>query len=198
MKKGFLTKFKKVLIFVFLVLSASLIWWNIFLFVTFPKNYYLKDGYKSSSGVGIVVFTGGKGRIEKGIELLKNGYGEKLFVSSVFSKTDIKSKLKMNDNEDLLYECCISFDRNAKNTIENVLEVELWLEKNKEINKLILVSSYYHLPRALIIIKKRLPDFEIMVVPAIKDLDFSSAFNFHIKLIFFEYFKVLYTILINL
>tara|TARA_B100001029_G_C14940755_1_gene383078 strand:- start:83 stop:679 length:597 start_codon:yes stop_codon:yes gene_type:complete len=198
LKKGFLIKFKKILLFFFLAFLASLIWWNIFLFDTFPKRYYLKEEYKSSSGVGIVVLTGGKGRIEKGIELLQNGYGEKLFISSVLSKTDIKTKLDKNSNGNYLFECCISFDNTAKNTNENVFEVERWLEKNKEVNKLILVSSYYHLPRAFIVVKNRLPEFEIIMVPAINHIDFSSDPTFHIKLIFFEYFKVLYTLIINL
>ena len=86
-----MTKFKKILLFFFLATLASLIWWNIYLFDTFPKRYYLKEEYKPSSSVAIVVLTGGKGRIEKGIELLQNGYGEKLFISSVFSKNDINS-----------------------------------------------------------------------------------------------------------
>ncbi|PPR40651.1 MAG: hypothetical protein CFH30_00783 [Alphaproteobacteria bacterium MarineAlpha8_Bin1] len=195
MKKGFLIKFKKISLFFFLAILASFIWWNIFLFDTFPKRYYLKDKFKPSFGVGIVVLTGGKGRIEKGIELLQNGYGEKLFISSVFSQTDIKSKLEKHNYGNYLFECCVSFDNNAKNTNENVLEVERWLDKNKEISKLILVSSYYHLPRAFIVVKKRLPEFEITAVPAINDLDFSSDLAFHIKLIFFEFFKVLYTLL---
>ena len=198
MKKGFLTKFKKILLFFFLATLASLIWWNIYLFDTFPKRYYLKEEYKPSSSVGIVVLTGGKGRIEKGIELLQNGYGEKLFISSVFSKNDIKTKLEKYNNGNYLFECCISFDNNAKNTNENVLEVKRWLDNNTEINKLILVSSYYHLPRAFIIVKNKLPEFEIIAVPAINDLDFRSNLAFHIKLNFFEYFKVLYTIIINL
>ena len=189
-----MTKFKKVFYFFFLVFITTLLWWVLFLFHTFPKNYYLGDSLSDSNGTGIVVFTGGKGRIEKGIELLINGKGEKLFISGIFIGTDIESKYEIDIKDSKIFECCISYGDNARNTIENVSEVSNWLEENYQIKKIILVSSYYHLPRSLIIFRKFLPDVEIEVTPAFEKRDIKSDYFFHFKLILYEFFKVFYTI----
>ena len=43
--------------------------------------------------------------------------------------------------------------KDRKNTLKSV-EVDKWLNKNKDIKSIILVSSYYHLPRSIMILKK--------------------------------------------
>ena len=104
--------------------------------------------------MGIVVLTGGKHRIEKGVNLLARGYGKKLFISGVFMPSEINTKFSLEKEKSDLFKCCVFFGEKAKNTVENALEVEKWLMKNKEIKSVILVSSYYHLPRSMIILKK--------------------------------------------
>ena len=189
-----MTKFSKAIFFLALTFFAGVLWWAIFLFHTFPKNHYIEKNYSKSENVAIIVLTGGKGRIEKGIQLLNNGYGNKLFISGVFLKTDIKSKLEYYKIDSNFFECCIFFDNKAKNTKQNVIEVKSWLSQNKDIEKLILVSSYYHLPRGLITFNKFLPDINIKVSPVSEKKEYSSNFFFHLKLFFFEYFKVIYTL----
>ena len=68
--------------------------WLILIFHTFPKKYYLDEKNKDPEKIGIVVLTGGKMRIEKGISLLENGYGKKLFISGVFQSTEIETKYR--------------------------------------------------------------------------------------------------------
>ena len=62
-------------------------------------------------------------------------------------------------------------------------------------DKLILVTSYYHLPRSMIIFEKKLPDLLIFPVKAENKIDLVDEFIFHFRLIISEYFKVLYTII---
>ena len=69
-----MTKLGKAVFFIALTFFAGILWWAIFLFHTFPKNHYIEKNYSQSGNVAIVVLTGGKGRIEKGIQLLNNGY----------------------------------------------------------------------------------------------------------------------------
>ena len=47
------------------------------------------------------------------------------------------------------------FGEKARNTLENSYEVQKWLDENNEIKSIILVSSYYHLPRSMMIFKKK-------------------------------------------
>ena len=69
--------------------------------------------------------------------------------------SEIQVKLNYEKNKKDLLECCIFFGEEARNTIENAVEVRNWLIKNKEINKIILVTSYYHLPRSILIFEKK-------------------------------------------
>ena len=189
-------KFKNISFFLLLCLIISFFWWLIFLFHTFPKKYYSQNFSTSREEVGIVVLTGGKGRIEKGLELLAEGKGKNLFISGVYLGSKIENKYDFLDESGELFKCCIFYGEEAKNTLENAYEVKSWLEQNQEIDKLILVSSYYHLPRSLIIFQKILPDLEIILKPAIEKYEFSREIIFHSKLVVLEFFKVFYTLII--
>ncbi len=191
-----MTKFKRTFLYLVLFLIAGFFWWVVFLFNTLPKNYYHpEESNLNIDKVAIVVLTGGKGRIEKGIQLLVSKKAKKLFISGVFLGTDLKTKYNQDQKFSNLYNCCVSYGERAKNTLENAHEVKKWLIKNDEIKKIILVSSYYHLPRSLIIFEKTLPNRQIVILPAQKKKDISENFFFHIKLMFFEYFKVFYSII---
>ena len=74
--------YKKIFIFFLLSLIAGFFWWTLLLFNTFPKKVYFYSPFQISGKVGIVVFTGGKNRIEKGVDLLSKGYGDKLLILS--------------------------------------------------------------------------------------------------------------------
>ena len=87
------------------------------------------------------------------------------------------------------------YDKNATNTFENAFEVKNWLVHNSEIENLILVSSYYHLPRSFIIFNNIVEEKKIFLSPADHKIKVDSNLFFHIKLIFLEYFKVIYTII---
>ena len=190
-----MTNFKKLSILFLIILLVGLLWWIIILLQTFPKKYNFSELKNSKGTTAIVVLTGGKMRIEKGLSLLKKGFGEKLFISGVFEPSDIETKYGLKESQDYLLQCCISFGQKATNTIENAIEVEKWLEGSNEVDKLILVTSYYHLPRSMIIFEKKLPDLFIFPVKAENRIDLVDEFIFHFKLIISEYFKVLYTII---
>ncbi len=190
-----MTIFKITFYFLLTVLIVSSMMWLILIFHTFPKKYYLDEKNKDPEKIGIVVLTGGKMRIEKGISLLENGYGKKLFVSGVFQSTEIETKYRSKKKIESKFECCIFFGEKAKNTVENAYEVERWLNENNEINSIILVTSYYHIPRSMIIFNKIIPNYKIIPTPAVKKIKFSGKLSFHIKLIFSEYFKVIYTLM---
>ena len=187
--------YKKIFSFFLLSLIAGFFWWTLLLFNTFPKKVYFNSPPKISGIVGIVVLTGGKNRIEKGVDLLSKGYGEKLFISGVFMPSEIEAKFSLEKEKNELFKCCIFFDQESKNTLENAKEVAKWLNENKDIKSIILVSSYYHLPRSILIFEKKITSgLKIYPVPAISNNNLRNQFFFHLKLIISEYFKVLYTI----
>ena len=144
--------FRKILIFLVSINIITLIWWLILIFNTFPKKYYFTDSVSSKYNSAIVVLTGGKGRIQKGIDLYKNNHGIYLFISGVFHESEFEIKQQI-ERQVFNHNCCVIYDKNATSTFENAFEVKNWLVENPEIDKLILVSSYYHLPRGYIIFK---------------------------------------------
>ncbi len=187
--------YKKIFSFFLLSLIVGFFWWTLLLFNTFPKKVYFNNPFQISGVVGIVVLTGGKNRIEKGVDLLLKGYGDKLLISGVFMPSEIETKFSLEKEKNELFKCCIFFDQKSKNTLENAKEVVKWLNENKDIKSIILISSYYHLPRSILVLEKKITsDLKIYPVPAISKNNLRDQFFFHLKLIISEYFKVLYTI----
>ena len=188
--------YKKIFSFCLLSLVAGFFWWVLLLFNTFPKKVYLTSLSEIPGKVGVVVLTGGKNRIEKGVDILSKGYGDELLISGVFMPSEIEAKFSLEREKKELFKCCVSFDQKSKNTLENAEEVEKWLNQNKDIKSIILVSSYYHLPRSMMIFEKKIKsDVKIYPTPAIQKNNFENQILFHLKLIISEYFKVLYTII---
>ena len=187
--------FKNIFFILSSIILLGYIWWLIFLFNILPKNYYSKTFPDSSNDTGIVVLTGGKMRIERGMEILQKGYAEKMFISGVFMPSEIEQNLGSKSQKDLL-DCCINFGAEAKNTIENAVEVNQWLSDNSEIIKIILITSYYHLPRSILIFEKKIKrKLEVFAIPAVEKVNLFEQPIFHLKLITSEYFKVIFTLI---
>ena len=186
--------FKKIFIFLVSINVIALIWWLILIFNTFPKKYYFTNLVSSKYNSAIIVLTGGKGRIEKGIDLYKNGHGSFLFISGVFHESELEIKQQI-ERQVFNHNCCVVYDKNATSTLENAFEVKNWLAENPEIENLILVSSYYHLPRSFIIFSNTIGEKKIFLSPAEYKLKVNNNLFFHIKLIFLEFIKVIYTII---
>ena len=188
--------FKNIFLLIVTVICAGFIWWIIFLFNILPKNYYSKSFPNSSLNTGVVVLTGGKMRIEKGMEILQKGYADKMFISGVFMPSEIETKFKIEKSKKDLLECCINYGEEAKNTIENAYEAKLWLKNNPVLTKIILITSYYHLPRSILIFERKIKkNVEIYAVPAVEKVNLVEQPIFHLKLIVSEYFKVIYTLI---
>ena len=60
------------------------------------------------------------------------------------------------------FTCCIDLDRSALNTLGNALETRRWTREHG-FNSLIVVTSNWHMPRALVELERTMPD--IMLVP---------------------------------
>jgi uncharacterized SAM-binding protein YcdF (DUF218 family) len=97
---------------------------------------------------GIVVLTGGSQRIGDAIDLLAKGYGSRLLISGVNERTSRDVISRLNAGQQDLFRCCVDLDYRARNTIGNAIETRRWLKENR-FRSLIVVTSTYHMPRAL-------------------------------------------------
>ena len=63
-----------------------------------------------------------------------------------------------------MIECCVELDSISTNTYSNALETLKWVKKNN-ISEFILITSNYHMPRAILEFKNRMPNQQIFTYP---------------------------------
>jgi uncharacterized SAM-binding protein YcdF (DUF218 family) len=123
---------------------------------------------------GIVVLTGGSSRVSDAMELLAGGYGKRLLISGVHptsAASDISRSLPDNqalsDNQSLLG-CCVDLDRSAINTRSNAAETRRWV-RERGFTSLIVVTSNYHMPRAIAEMSHAMPDVTLIPFAVVGD-----------------------------
>jgi uncharacterized SAM-binding protein YcdF (DUF218 family) len=117
---------------------------------------------------GIVVLTGGSSRVSDAMELLAGGYGKRLLISGVHptnAASDISRSL--SDNQSLL-SCCVDLDRSAINTRSNAAETRRWA-RERGFTSLIVVTSNYHMPRAIVELSHAMPDVALVPYAVVGD-----------------------------
>ena len=117
---------------------------------------------------GIVVLTGGSSRVSDAMELLAAGYGKRLLISGVHptnAVSDISRSLP--DNQSLLG-CCVDLDRSAVNTRSNAAETRRWAHE-RGFKSLIVVTSNYHMPRAIVELSHAMPDIALIPFAVVGD-----------------------------
>lgn len=133
---------------VFLVFSVISL-----LFLAFVRET-MGYGTGARKADAIVVLTGGKGRVEEGLNLLRTGAAGVLVLSGVHEDADIDSiYLKKMSNREKFK---IILEKRSKSTYENAIEVKRLLDAY-DIRSMILITSRYHMKRAEYIFSRVLP-----------------------------------------
>jgi uncharacterized SAM-binding protein YcdF (DUF218 family) len=117
---------------------------------------------------GIVVLTGGSSRVSDAMELLAAGYGQRLLISGVHptnAASDISRSLSENQS---LLNCCVDLDRSAVNTRSNAAETRRWA-RERGFRSLIVVTSNYHMPRAIVELSHAMPDIALVPFAVVGD-----------------------------
>ncbi len=138
---------------------------------------------------GIVVLTGGASRIEDAIDLLARGKGQRLLISGVNRMTGEREIARLRPEHETIIACCVDLDRTAVNTITNATETRRWVT-DRGFRSLIVVTSNYHMPRAMAELSHQLPDTTLIEFPVISDqLKAGWAHGPTLRLLFTEYVK---------
>jgi uncharacterized SAM-binding protein YcdF (DUF218 family) len=117
---------------------------------------------------GIVVLTGGDSRITDALELLASGRGKRLLITGVNPGTTTADIAHQTGNYDRLLACCVDLDYSALNTLGNAVQSRIWAN-NHNFHSLIVVTSAYHMPRALAELAHQLPDDTLIPYPVVSD-----------------------------
>lgn len=105
----------------------------------------------------LVVITGDKNRISKALELLSQTPESWLLISGVSKKTNLNALVALHGGSEKslsAIEGRIIIDSQATSTMENAEETEKVLQE-KSIQEMILITSDYHMVRALGIFKRK-------------------------------------------
>lgn len=143
-------------------------------FVAFLAQLRGVETKPAGTADGIVVLTGGSSRVSDAMELLAAGYGKRLLISGVHptsGASDISRSLPENqalsDNQSLLG-CCVDLDRSAVNTRSNAVETRRWV-RERGFKSLIVVTSNYHMPRAIAEMSHAMPDVTLIPFAVVGD-----------------------------
>jgi uncharacterized SAM-binding protein YcdF (DUF218 family) len=140
---------------------------------------------------GIVALTGGASRITDAVELLASGRGQRLLITGVAPTTNMAELIRLVPDHERWFGCCIDLDYTAVNTIGNAVETRRWaLERG--FRSLVVVTSSYHMPRAMLEIGHRLPDVTLIPFPVVTEQRRAGPWWSNagaVKILVFEYLK---------
>src|SRR5882724_11074807 len=117
---------------------------------------------------GIVVLTGGSSRVSDAMELLAAGYGKRLLISGVHPTSGASDISRSRPESQALFNCCVDLDYSAVNTRSNAAETRRWVH-DRGFKSLIVVTSNYHMPRAIVELSRAMPDIALIPFAVVGD-----------------------------
>ena len=137
-------------------------------FVWFVASISSDEVTLDTKADGIVALTGAAARIPDAIELLATERGKRLLITGVHRATSSREIARITPLYSKYFTCCIDLDRSALNTFGNALEARRWARQNN-FNSLIVVTSNWHMPRAMAELAHQLPDVTLIPYPVISE-----------------------------
>ncbi len=96
---------------------------------------------------GVVVLTGGKGRLARGLFVLDKGWSKKMLVSGVDKSVKPAEFIAINKVPAKQLKCCIELGQQATDTVSNGAETANWIKQNG-FRSVRLITSDWHMRRA--------------------------------------------------
>jgi uncharacterized SAM-binding protein YcdF (DUF218 family) len=142
---------------------------------------------------GIVVLTGSPLRIDDAVELLAAGRSQRLLISGVHPSTNTVELARGRPEHQKWFACCVDLGHQAVNTRGNAAETARWANK-RGVRSLIVVTSAWHMPRALLELERELKGVELIPYPVVTDRMREEPWWSSVqtaRLLFLEYVKYL-------
>jgi uncharacterized SAM-binding protein YcdF (DUF218 family) len=115
---------------------------------------------------GIVVLTGAPERIADATDLLIAQRGKRLLITGVHPDTTLTEISRTVPASREALECCVELGRAALNTRGNAIETAAWAHA-LGFRSLIVVTSAWHMPRALVELRRAMPDVALVPYPVV-------------------------------
>ncbi|MHA6718380.1 YdcF family protein [Sphingomonas sp. RS6] len=112
----------------------------------------------------VVVLTGGSGRIQRGLDALRQGNTRRMLVSGVNPAVRPRELAAQFPADRRLFRCCIDLGHEAVDTRSNADETAHWVREHGY-RSVRLVTSDWHMPRARLELSHVLGEVEILGDP---------------------------------
>jgi uncharacterized SAM-binding protein YcdF (DUF218 family) len=155
-----------------------------------------EDASLDRNADGIVVLTGAASRIPDAIELLAVERGKRLLITGVHRATSAREIARLTPLYSKFFTCCIDLDRSALNTFGNAIETKRWAREHN-FNSLIVVTSNWHMPRAMAELAHQLPDTTLIPFPVMSEKVKTEPWWSNVdtaRFLFAEYLKYLFAL----
>src|SRR5271170_491899 len=160
-------------------------------FFWFAFNVASDEVHLDRAADGIVALTGGAARLDDAVDLLASGSGRRLLISGVAPTTNAADLMRRVPDHQRWFDCCIDLDYGAINTIGNAIETRRWA-LDHGFRSLVVVTSSYHMPRAMLELSHQLPGVTLIPYPVVTQQRRGEPWWSHpasAKLLVLEYFK---------
>lgn len=135
----------------------------------------------TSNADAVVALTGGGARIARSAEIAQD-LNVPLFVSGVNPDVASEDVARAAGVDETYFDCCVTLGRQARTTAENGKEAAAWAREHGH-DQIVLVTSSYHLERALLELQRAMPEASLIgyavISPTIRSknwwMDFRSA-----------------------
>jgi uncharacterized SAM-binding protein YcdF (DUF218 family) len=163
-------------------------------FAWFASRLPSEEVHLSQDADGIVVLTGGSSRVTDALELLASGRSKRLLITGVNPGTTTGEIARQMPDFARDLACCVDLDYSAQNTLGNAVGTRRWAV-DRGFHSLIIVTSTYHMPRAMAELANQLPDATLIPFPVLSDklrVEPWWSNSATTRLVLSEYLKFLY------
>jgi uncharacterized SAM-binding protein YcdF (DUF218 family) len=160
-------------------------------FLWFALHVAREESPLDRAADGIVALTGGASRISDAVELLASGRGRRLLITGVGATTNAAELVRLAPDYERWFSCCVDLDYTAINTVGNAAQTRRWA-RERGFRSLVVVTSDYHMPRAMLELAHRLPDVTLIPFPVVSGQSSASPWwsnTVSAKTLVFEYLK---------
>lgn len=162
-------------------------------FLIFTRSIERSQPEPERTADGIAVLTGGVARIDEAMKLLAQQKAKRLLITGVNRTTSMEALKQLANEGDQLFSCCVDIDKEARDTIDNATETSQWVAQ-RHYNSIIVVTSNYHMPRALAELARVMPGVTLIPYSVVYNnvhLDRWWTYPGTTKLLVSEYLKYL-------
>jgi len=163
-------------------------------FIGFANSLAREERPLEIEAEGVVALTGGSDRVFEAAGLLARRQAHRLLITGVNPTTHGAALERILPISRELFNCCVDLGYQAQDTEGNARETREWMQRRGLKGPLIVVTSNYHMPRAVLELEAALPGVALYPYPVVGEhvrVETYLEDRRVLRLLLREYFKYL-------